>query len=72
MRLCQRLGVPVLEGCYIFNTSVKAQDENRQKNLEGLTVYAMFLMDEEMFGSMEQISGKKDEDGEYTGDDSVP
>lgn len=62
--------MPILEACYLFNTSVKAQDEHQHKNLESLPVYAMFLMDEEMFGSMEQFSGKKDEDGEYTGDDS--
>lgn len=72
MRLCQRLGVPVLEGCYIFNTSVKAQEESRRKNLKALPVYGMFLIDEEVFGSMEQVSGKKDEHGEHSGDQSVP
>lgn len=72
MRLCRRLGVEVLEGCYIFETTLKAQEESQRKNLEELPVYGMIQIDEEALERMAQRDGKKDEEGEYSGDASAP
>ena len=67
-RLIERLGVQVICGCFIYEAIMPEHKQSQREALGDLAIYAMLQVSEETLENMELHDGKKDEQGNYTGD----
>lgn len=67
-RLIERLGIKVLSGVFVFVTDTPEHRKNQRKVLGDVPLYGMIDISEDVLSSMHVYQGKKDKDGNYTGD----